>query len=66
MGTTQECLEQILEVAPHKTSAAHPPAFYLTNHTRETRHAGHCWRSKDELISDVFLWTPAHGCASVG
>ena len=29
-------------------------------------HAGHCWRSKDELISDVLLWTPAHGCARVG
>ena len=27
---------------------------------------GHCWRSKDELISDVLLWTPAHGCAGVG
>ena len=24
-----------------------------------TRHAGHCWRSKDELISDVLLWTPS-------
>ena len=23
-------------------------------------------RSKDELISDVLLWTPTHGCASVG
>ena len=31
-----------------------------------TRHAGHCWRSKDELISDVLLWTPTHGCARVG
>ena len=26
----------------------------------------HCWRSKDELISDVLLWTPTHGCARVG
>ena len=25
-----------------------------------------CWRSKDELISDVLLWTPTHGCARVG
>ena len=25
---------------------------------RRTRHAGHCWRSRDELISDVLLWTP--------
>ena len=31
-----------------------------------TRHAGHCWRSKDELISDILLWTPSHGRASVG
>ena len=24
------------------------------------------WRSKDELLSDVLLWTPTHGCARVG
>ena len=24
---------------------------------RRTRHARHCWRSRDELISDVLLWT---------
>ena len=23
--------------------------------------AGHCWRSRDELISDVPLWTPTYG-----
>ena len=33
---------------------------------RWTRHTGHCWRSKDELISDVLLYTLTHGCASVG
>ena len=33
---------------------------------RQTRHAVHCWRSKDELISDVLLWTPSHGWAKVG
>ena len=33
---------------------------------RQTRHAGHCWRSRDELISDVLLWTPSHGWAKVG
>ena len=26
-----------------------------------TRYAGHCWRSKDKVISDVLLWTPSHG-----
>ena len=30
-----------------------------------TRHTGHCWRSKDELISDILLWTLAHGRAKV-
>ena len=24
----------------------------------EFRHAEHGWRSRDELISDVLLWTP--------
>ena len=33
---------------------------------RRTRCAGHCWRSKDELISDVLLWTPAYGQAKSG
>ena len=27
---------------------------------RRTRHAGHSWRSRDELVSDVLLWTPSH------
>ena len=31
--------------------------------TRRARHAGHCWRSKDELVSDVLLWTPTYGQA---
>ena len=33
---------------------------------RWTRHAGHCWKRKDKLISDVLLWTPSHECTSVG
>ena len=28
--------------------------------------ARHCWRSRDELISDIFLWTPSHGRAKAG
>ena len=30
-----------------------------TIHVRRARHARHCWRSKDELISDILLWTPS-------
>ena len=41
----------------------HLPPITKTIQVRRTRHAGHCWRSKDELISDVLLWTPAYGQA---
>ena len=36
----------------------HLPPITKTIQARRTRHAGYCWRSKDELISDVLLWTP--------
>ena len=39
----------------------HLPLITKTIKVRRTRHAGHCWRSRDELISDVLLWTPSHG-----
>ena len=29
-------------------------------------YAGHCWRSKDEVVSDVLLWTPAYGLSKAG
>ena len=44
----------------------HLPPITKTIQVRRTRHAGHCWRSKDELISDVLLWTPTYGCAKAG
>ena len=44
----------------------HLPSITKTIQARRTRHAGHCWRSKDELISDVLLWTPAYGQAKAG
>ena len=39
----------------------HLPPITKTIKVRLTRHAGHCWRSKDELIRDLILWTPSHG-----
>ena len=44
----------------------HLPPITKTIQVRRTRHAGHCWRSRDELISDVLLWTPTHGHAKAG
>ena len=36
----------------------HLPPITKTIQVRRTRHAGHCWSSRDKLISDVLLWTP--------
>ena len=40
--------------------------IYIYIQVRRTRHAGHCWRSRDECISDVLLWTPTYGWAKAG
>ena len=59
----------------NKSWRQHPTRHQLYGHlrpitktiqVRRTRHAGHCWRSKDELISDVLLWTPTYGRAKAG
>ena len=42
------------------------PPITKTMPARRTRHAGHCWRSRDKLISDVHLWTPTYGRTIAG
>ena len=44
----------------------HLPPITKTIQVRRTRHAGHCMRSRYELISDVLLWIPTHGQAKTG
>ena len=44
----------------------HLPPITKTIQVRRTRHAGHCWRSRDKLISDVLLWTTNYGRAKAG
>ena len=44
----------------------HLPPITKTIQVRRTRHAGNCWRSRDELIRDVLLWTPTHSRAKAG
>ena len=65
----------MLRAILNKSWRQHPTRYQLYGHlppvtktiqVRRTRHAGHCWRSKDELISDVLLWTPAYGQAKAG
>ena len=43
----------------------HLPIISKTVQIKWSRHVGHCWRSKDELISDVLPWTFSHGRASI-
>ena len=66
---------RMLRAILNKTWQQHPTRYQLYGHlppimktiqARRTRHAGHCWRSKDELISDVLLWTPTYGQAKAG
>ena len=66
---------RMLRAVLNKSWQQHPTRHQLYGHllpitktiqVRWTRHTGHCWRSKDELISDVLLWTPAYGHAKAG
>ena len=65
----------MLQAILNKSWRQHPTKQQLYGHqspitktikVRRTRHAGHCWRSRDELISDVLLWSPSHGRAKSG
>ena len=44
----------------------HLPPVMKTIKVRRTRHTEHWWRSRDELVSDVLLWTPPQGRAKAG
>ena len=60
-------IEQVLAATPHKApTIGQLPPITKTIQARRTRHAGHCWRSKDEIVSDVLLWTPAYGQSKAG
>ena len=51
---------------PTKQLYGHLPPIMKTIQIRRTRHAGHCWRSRDKLISDVLLWTPSYDREKAG
>ena len=33
---------------------------------RRLRFIGHCWRRKDEVVSELLLWEPKHGARKRG
>ena len=42
------------------------PLITKTIKFRWSKHAEHCWSSKEELISNILMWIPSHGRAKVG
>ena len=44
----------------------HRPPITKTIQIRRTRHAGHCWRNRNVLISNLLLWTPTQGRVKTG
>ena len=44
----------------------HLPRISQSIQERRARHTGHCLWSKNELISDVFRWTPTHEHTHIG
>ena len=63
---------RMLQAILNKSRRQHPTKQQLYGYlppitkTIKVRRTRHCWRSKDELISDVLLWTPSHGRAKAG
>ena len=56
----------------NKSWRQHPTKQQLYGHllpimkTIKLRRTRHCWRSRQELLSDELLWTPSHGRAKAG
>ena len=42
------------------------PRTSATIRERRVKFSGHCWRSKNEVASDLILWEPKHDKRSVG
>ena len=63
-GNYTRMLRAILNNTPQDTNytATYLPSRKLS----KLDEPGHCWRSRDELISDVLLWTATYGRAKAG
>ena len=65
--TLDDNYTRMLRAILNKSGRQHPtrhqlygplPPITKTIQVRRYRLAGHCWRNRDELISDVILWAP--------
>ena len=65
----QQAIQNKISWKQHPTKRQlydHLPLISKTIQIILTKHVGHCWRSKAELISEVLLRIPSHGHASFG
>ena len=65
-GTYTRMLRAVLNISwkehPTKqTLYGKLPPIIKTIKERRLRFAGHCWRAKQEIVSDVLFWNPRHG-----
>ena len=65
-GNYSRMLRVILNKSWWQQLYGYLPPIMKTIPVQRTKHAGHRWRSKDELIIDVLLWTPSHRRAKAG
>ena len=70
-GNYTRMLQAILNKSLRQHSTKHQlyghlPPITKTIQVRRSRHAEYCWRSRDEPISDVLLWTLTYGRAKAG
>ena len=65
-GNYTRMLRAILNKSWRHQLYGHLPPITKTIQVRRTKHAGHCWRNRDELINDVLLWTPTYGRSKAG
>ena len=61
MTIAQECYEPYWTDPQSSNCMVTYSSISKTIQVKQTRHAGHCWRSKGKFISDVLLCTPSHG-----
>ena len=71
MGTAKKILQAIVNKFWKANPSKQQLYGYLspiskTNQVRRKRQVGHCWRNKDEIISDVLPGTSSLGRYSVG
>ena len=70
-GTYTRMLRAVLNISwrHHPTKLqlyGHIPPISTILRERRMRFAGHCWRAKQELASDLLLWAPRYGKTRVG